>query len=61
MKFSQLLAAILFLGCITPAFGLSLEEAVRMVWTKAPQLKAQRKEWDLAERDRWRIRIRGGV
>ena len=54
MKFSQLLAAILFLGCITPAFGLSLEEAVRMVWTKAPQLKAQRKEWDLAERDRWR-------
>lgn len=36
------------------AAPLTLEQAVRTLWTRSPQLEAQREQWTLAGRDRWR-------
>ncbi len=45
---------VLLFGGTASAFALSLEEAVRAMWAKSPQLEAQREQSRLAERDRWR-------
>lgn len=47
-------SAFLWVKVASPASALTIEDAVQRMWAKSPQIDAQRLQWDLSERDRWR-------